>query len=107
MGFPFAQPEETFFSTGRLGVFMGYSGRRRKGSYSRVPETSGIYRLYYGDTVVYVGETRNLARRLRQHEREMRNWGSYNYRSTKGVSKSKRKKMEQGAIKRNRPTRQD
>jgi len=107
LGLPFPQSEETFFSTGRFDVFMGYSGRRKKGNYSRVPETSGIYRLYHGDTVVYMGETGNLARRLKQHEREMGNWGSYNYKSTKGVPKSKRKKMERRAIKRNRPTRQD
>lgn len=34
---------------------MGYSQRRDKGDYRWVPDGSGIYRLYHGDTVVYQG----------------------------------------------------
>ncbi|TET90337.1 MAG: hypothetical protein E3J35_06865 [Methanomassiliicoccales archaeon] len=86
-------------------TYMGYSKHRKKGDYSRVPETSGVYRLYHGKKVSYVGETRNLKRRLEEHERDKERWGSYDYKGTKGVPKSERKKMEQRVRKRSKPTR--
>jgi len=84
---------------------VGYSERRQKGDYRWVPETSGIYRLFHGDTPIHVGQTNNLRRRLEQHEHETPYWGSYDYKSTKYVSTYERKKMEKRALKRNRPTR--
>lgn len=84
---------------------MGYTERRPKGDYRWVPDTSGIYRLYQGDKVVYVGETNNLRARLEQHERDTPYWGSYDYKSTRYVNTRDRKRMEERAIARNRPTR--
>ena len=84
---------------------MSYSQRRLKGDYRWVPEVSGIYRLYYGDNIVYVGETNNILRRIQQHEQEMGQWGSFDYKTTRGISKAERKKMESRSIKINKPTR--
>ena len=84
---------------------MSYSEKRSKGDYRWVPEVSGIYRLYHGDKVVYVGETNNILRRIQQHEQEMGQWGSYDYKTTRGTPKAKRKKMESRSISRNKPTR--
>lgn len=84
---------------------MGYNMRRQKGDYRWVPETSGIYRLYHGDTIVHVGQTKNLRRRLKQHDRDTPYWGSYDYKSTRYVSTAERKRMEKRALIRNRPTR--
>ncbi|MEE9115735.1 MAG: GIY-YIG nuclease family protein [Thermoplasmata archaeon] len=85
---------------------MGYSKRHKKEDLSRVPNTSGIYRLYHGNTVVYVGQAKNLRRRISQHERRKSYWGSYDYKSTRNVPTRKRKTKERNAIKSNRPTRQ-
>jgi predicted GIY-YIG superfamily endonuclease len=84
---------------------MGYNERREKGDYRWVPETSGIYRLYQGDTVVYVGQTNNLRGRLQEHDRNMLYWGSYDYKSTRYIPTAERKRMEHRAIARNYPTR--
>lgn len=84
---------------------MGYSQRRQKGDYRRVPETSGIYRLYQGDRVVKVGETSNLRSRLEKVERDLDYWGSYDYKTTKYVPTYERKKMERRTIRRQKPTR--
>jgi len=84
---------------------MGYTERRSKGDYRWVPDTSGIYRLYHGDTVVYVGHTNNLAARLEEHEDGKSHWGSYDYKSTRGVPTAQRKRMEKRAITYNHPTR--
>lgn len=84
---------------------MAYTQRRPRGDYRWVPETSGIYRLYHGDTVVKIGQTNNLRRRLLQHDRETKYWGSYDYKSTRYVPTSERLRMEERAGKRNRPTR--
>lgn len=84
---------------------MGYSQRRPKGDYRWVPETSGIYRLYHGDWVVYVGETNNLRARIAEHERSKSQWGSYDYKSTAGVTKAERKRMERRVIAYNHPNR--
>jgi predicted GIY-YIG superfamily endonuclease len=84
---------------------MGYSSRREKGDYRWVPETSGIYRLYHGDTVVYVGQTNNLSARLQEHESNKPYWGSFDYKSTRGTATKERKRMERRAISRNWPTR--
>lgn len=84
---------------------MGYTERREKGDYRWVPETSGIYRLYHGDWIVYVGQTNNLRARLEEHERGKAYWGSYDYKSTRGVNTRERKRMEDRAIAYNRPNR--
>ena len=84
---------------------MPYIQRRDKGDYRWVPNTSGIYRLYQGDTVVYVGQTNNLHARLEEHDRNMPYWGSYDYKSTRYVPTRERKKMEKRSIARNYPTR--
>lgn len=84
---------------------MGYTQRRDKGDYRWVPDTSGIYRLYHGDQVVYVGETNNLRARLEEHERTKSHWGSYDYKSTRWVNTRDRKRMEDRAIAYNHPTR--
>jgi excinuclease UvrABC nuclease subunit len=84
---------------------MGYSERREKGDYRWVPETSGIYRLYHGDSVVYVGQTNNLRGRLEEHERGKSHWGSYDYKITKGVNTRERVRMEDRSIAYNHPTR--
>jgi excinuclease UvrABC nuclease subunit len=84
---------------------MGYTERREKGDYRWVPYTSGIYRLYHGDQVVYVGQTNNLRGRLEEHERIRSHWGSYDYKSTRYVNTRDRKRMEERAITYNRPTR--
>lgn len=84
---------------------MGYSGRRDKGDYRWVPETSGIYRLFHGDYVVYVGQTNNLRARLEEHERTQTHWGSFDYKSTRYVNTRARKRMEERAIAYNRPNR--
>lgn len=84
---------------------MGYTERREKGDYRWVPDTSGIYRLYHGDTVVYVGQTNNLRARLEEHERGQSHWGSFDYKSTRGVGTRERKRMEARAIVYSRPGR--
>ena len=84
---------------------MGYSERRDKGDCRWVPETSGIYRLYHGDTIVYVGQTKNLKKRLTEHVQEKTQWGSYDYKSTVGVNTRERDRMENRAIAYNHPTR--
>jgi predicted GIY-YIG superfamily endonuclease len=84
---------------------MGYTERREKGDYRWVPETSGIYRLYHGDWIVYVGQTNNLRARLEEHERGKTYWGSFDYKSTRGVNTRERKRMEERAIVSNRPNR--
>jgi predicted GIY-YIG superfamily endonuclease len=84
---------------------MSYSERRDKGDYRWVPSTSGIYRLYHGDQIVYVGQTNNLAARLAEHERTQSHWGSFDYKSTRGISTSGRKQMETRAIAYNHPSR--
>ena len=84
---------------------MGYTERRPKGDYRWVPETSGIYRLYHGDWIVYVGQTNNLRARLEEHERTKSYWGSFDYKSTKGINTRDRKRMEERAIAYNRPNR--
>jgi len=84
---------------------MGYTERRDKGDYRWVPDTSGIYRLYQGDRVVYVGQSNNLRARLEEHENGKAYWGSYDYKSTKGVNTRDRKRMEDRAIAYNNPTR--
>ena len=84
---------------------MGYSERHEKGDYRWVPDTSGIYRLYQGDTIVYVGQTNNLVARLQEHEAGKSHWGSYDYKGTKGVNTRERKRMEDRAISYNHPTR--
>ncbi len=84
---------------------MGYTERRDKGDYRWVPERSGIYRLYQGEAIVYVGQTNNLRARLQEHERSMSYWGSYDYKSTRYVPTPERKRMEERAIARNHPTR--
>jgi hypothetical protein len=52
-----------------------------------------------------VGQTNNLRRRLEQHERDTPYWGTYDYKSTKGVPTRERKKMEKRALNYNKPTR--
>lgn len=84
---------------------MGYTQRREKGDYRWVPMTSGIYRLYHGNTVVYVGQTNNLRARLQEHEDGKTHWGSYDYQSTVGMGTRERKRLESRAIARNHPTR--
>lgn len=84
---------------------MGYTERREKGDYRWVPETSGIYRLYHGDSVVYVGHTNNIRARLMEHERTQSHWGSFDYKSTRGVNTRERERMEKRAIAYNRPKR--
>ncbi|MFZ0891009.1 MAG: GIY-YIG nuclease family protein [Thermoplasmata archaeon] len=84
---------------------MGYTERREKGDYRWVPDSSGIYRLYHGDRVVYVGQTNNLRARIAAHERGKTQWGSYDYKSTRYVNSRDRKRMEERAIVYNRPTR--
>lgn len=83
---------------------MTYSQRRDKGNYWQVPEGPGIYRLYHGDSIVYVGETDNLRRRLKQHEDDMKYWGSYDYKRA-STNKNERKEQETRAILANEPTR--
>jgi len=83
----------------------GYTERRDKGDYRWVPSTSGIYRLYQGDIVVYVGQTNNLRGRLEEHDRSTPYWGSYDYKSTRYVPTRERRQMERRAIARNYPTR--
>ena len=70
-----------------------------------MPDTSGIYRLYQGDRVVYVGQTNNLRERLLAHDRQTPYWGSYDYKSTRGINTRERHRMEARALSRNRPTR--
>lgn len=84
---------------------MGYTERRQKGDYRWVPETSGIYRLYHGDNIVYVGHSNNLRARLAEHEDGQSYWGSFDYKSTRGVPTAERKRMERRAIVYNRPSR--
>jgi len=84
---------------------MSYTERRPKGDYRWVPETSGIYRLYHGESIVYVGQTNNLRARLTEHERTQSYWGSYDYKSTRYVTTRDRKRMEERAIVYNRPNR--
>lgn len=84
---------------------MSYTERREKGDYRWVPITSGIYRLYQGDRIVYVGQTNNLRARLEEHESGKSYWGSYDYKSTRGVNTRVRKRMEGRAIAYNQPTR--
>ncbi len=84
---------------------MTYTERRPKGDYRWVPATSGIYRLYHGDSVVYVGQTNNLRARLEEHDRGKSHWGSYDYKSTRGVNTRVRLRMEERAIAYNRPVR--
>lgn len=84
---------------------MGYGQRRQKGDYRWVPDTSGIYRLYQGDRVVYVGQTSDLAARLRAHERDTPFWGTYDFKSTRGTPTRQRHRMEERSIVYNRPTR--
>lgn len=83
---------------------MSYSTRRTKGDYSQVPNKPGVYRLYHGDKVVYVGETDNLPRRLKEHERDQRYWGSYDYKVASS-REAERKEQERRAILANKPTR--
>ena len=83
---------------------MGYSQRREKGDYRWVPTCSGIYRLYHGDHIMYIGETGDLVSRLNEHERDMAGWGSYDYETTRGVRKSQRKEMERRRIHGEQPT---
>jgi len=84
---------------------MSYSTRRRKGDYRWIPECQGIYRLYHGEKVVYIGETKNIKRRIKQHEKEKSYWGSCDYKTAKGCRTISRKKIEKRAIRRNKPTR--
>ncbi len=84
---------------------MSYSTRRDKGDYRWVPECSGIYRLYHGDTIVYIGETGNLIARLQEHESDTAYWGTYDYEATRGVRKAQRKEMERRRIRREMPSR--
>lgn len=84
---------------------MGYTEKRPKGDYRWVPETSGIYRLYHGDTIVYMGQTKNLRARLEEHERTQSHWGSFDYKSTRYVNTRDRKRMEDRAVAYNRPNR--
>lgn len=83
----------------------GYTQRRGRGDYRWVPNTSGIYRLYHGETIVYVGQTNNLRARLEAHENGKTYWGSYDYKSTKGINTRVRKRMEERAIAYSHPTR--
>lgn len=83
---------------------MSYTQRRRKGDYWQVPEGPGIYRLYHGDAIVYVGESDNLRRRLIQHEEETFSWGSYDYKRASS-NRKKRLEEERRAIIANQPTR--
>ena len=84
---------------------MGYSQRRNKGDLRWVPDSSGVYRLYQGDRIVYVGQTNNLRARLSEHENSRAYWGSFDYKSTRGVNTRERKRMEERAIAYNHPTR--
>jgi hypothetical protein len=84
---------------------LSYSTRRQKGDYRWVPECQGIYRLYHGDYIIYQGETKNLARRLQQHEQEKNHWGTYDYQTTYGCKTITRKKIEKRAIRYNKPSR--
>ena len=82
-----------------------WSKRRKKGDYSKVSSNSGHYKLYHGNRVVYAGESKNVKRRIQQHEKNMKGWGSYQWNSSKGTSKRERKKTEKRIIKRSKPTR--
>jgi hypothetical protein len=84
---------------------VSYTIPRPKGDYRWVPETSGIFRLYQGDRIVYVGQTNNLRARLQKLEREMLYWGAYDYKSTVGINTRERKRMGQRSITYNDPTR--
>jgi hypothetical protein len=88
-----------------LGPHVGYSKRRLRGDFTRVPETSGLYRLYQGERVVYVGQSTNLKARLLAHDMTTSYWGSYDYKSTVGVSAHDRLRMEERVIAATRPTR--
>jgi len=81
------------------------STRRQKGDYRWVPPKQGKYRLFQGERVVYVGESKNIPRRLQQHEKNMKYWGSYDYVATPGSKTVTRRNIEKRSIKRNRPTR--
>jgi hypothetical protein len=87
------------------GRSVAYTKPRPKGDYRWVPDTSGIYRLYQGERVVYVGLTSNLRERLLAHDRQTPYWGSYDYKSTRGINTRVRRSMEKRALKYNRPTR--
>jgi len=82
---------------------MAYSQRRNKGDYRWVPACSGIYRLYRGPNIVYIGETGDLVSRIQEHEEDMPGWGTYDYETTRGVRKAQRKKMEARRIKGQEP----
>jgi len=84
---------------------VSYTIPRPKGDYRWVPETSGIFRLYQGDRIVYVGQTSNLRARLIRLESEMLYWGAYDYKSTVGVHTRDREAMGKRAIVYNDPTR--
>lgn len=82
-----------------------YSKRKEKGDYRWMDNTQGIYRLYHGDNIVYVGESKHLITRLKQHEREKEYWGSFDYRNTWGQRETGRKRKEKNVIRRTYPTR--
>jgi hypothetical protein len=83
---------------------MGYSQRRDKGDYRWVPACSGLYRLYRGPYIVYIGQTGDLVSRLQQHERDDPGWGTYDYETTRRVRKAQRLKMEQHRFKGEQPS---
>lgn len=83
---------------------MSYNQRRQKGDYAGLREGPYIYRLYHGDRVVYVGQTNNLPKRLRDHETDQGYWGSYDYKPASS-EKEERLEQEQRAINANNPTR--
>ena len=82
-----------------------WSKKRKKGDYSKVSSNSGHYKLFHGDRVVYAGESKNVRKRLKQHEKQKSGWGSYRWSSAKSTSKRQRKATEKRIIKRSKPTR--
>lgn len=82
-----------------------WSTKRKKGNYDKVSKNSGLYELYHGERVVYVGQSKNVRSRLQQHEKGKKGWGTYRWKSTKNMPTRTRKKSEEKRIKRAAPTR--
>ena len=70
--------------------------KKRKGNYIGVHDVPAIYRLYHGSKVVFLGETDNLLKTIKRHERNKSGWGSYDYKLKKKPMRVIREQSEEG-----------
>lgn len=49
---------------------LSSNGVHKKKHIARAPDKSGVYALYYGKTLQYIGKSDNIHRRVSQHNRD-------------------------------------